>query len=78
MNKVTVKSDVENPVAIELLEQAIVDISKGMKRISESRINRRGLVALIQDSTKMPKSQIEYVLNSLESLETTYLKKKLK
>lgn len=75
---IKVVADPENPVAVEVIEKAIVAISEGMRRINQTRLNRRALIALIHDNSKVAKSTIEVVLNNLEGLESLYLKKKEK
>jgi len=71
--KVEVKQDVENPVAAEVLAQAILDIDTAMKRLSNSGLRRRAVVALIHDHSGLRKTDIEIVLNNLESLRATWL-----
>lgn len=71
-----VDKETENTNAIELIERAIVEISASMKRINATRLSRRALVTLISDDAKLGKGIVETVLNSLEQLEATYLKKK--
>lgn len=78
MSKIHVITDPENPIAVELIEQAIVDVAAGMKRINASRLNRRAITALIKDATGLNKTTIETVLNNLDDLERMYLKKKEK
>jgi hypothetical protein len=59
----------------EQIAEAILGISNAMKRLSKSRLKREAIVALIQDKSKLGKATIEMVLNNLESLEETWLKK---
>jgi hypothetical protein len=68
LSKVTVKQDAEEPVASEVIAQAIVDISEGMKSLNNSGLKRRAITALIHDQSGVPKRTIELVLNNLESL----------
>jgi hypothetical protein len=72
--EIVVTQDEAKPVAVEIMAQAIVDISEAMKRISRSRLNRKALITLIHDDTGLYKKSIENVLTSLDSLEKTYLK----
>lgn len=65
----------EDEIPVEVLERSIVEIAEGMRRINATRLNRRALVALIQDSSGLPKTKIEIVLNTLGDLESIYLKK---
>lgn len=76
MSKVTITKDAENPIAVEILESAIVEIGAAMQRINKSRLTRHGLVVLICAHTKLSKKTVEAVLESLDDLEKRYLKKK--
>lgn len=75
MDMIKVKQS-EEPIAAEVMAQAIVDIGEGMKRISRSPLRRDALVTLLNHTTKVGRKEIEYVLNSLEDLEGLYLKPK--
>jgi hypothetical protein len=66
--KVNVKQQDDKPVAAEVIAQALVDISDGMKRLSNSGLKRKAVVALVHDQSKISKRAIEIVLNNLESL----------
>lgn len=67
----------EKEVPFEIIAQSIVDINKSMKTLEQSRLTRKAVVSLIHDNSKLPKRTIEIVLNNLESLEVTWLKKKV-
>ncbi len=58
----------------EIIAQAILDISNGMKAMNNSRLQRRAIVALIHDYSGVSKGTINLVLNNLEALETIWLK----
>lgn len=66
----------------EILADSIVVISEGIKKLRAGRLTDSALVLLIQHNipTKMKVNahQIRAVLNSIESLSETYLKKKPK
>lgn len=66
--------DEQAPVEKDVLATAIVQISEAMKRLSKSGINRKGIVALVNDDTKLGKGLIETVLISLENLAKNYAK----
>ncbi len=66
------------PIAVEILEQAVVDIAYGMRRINETRLSREAIVTLIKDKTGYTKSTIHDVLNNLDQLEKIWLKPKKK
>jgi hypothetical protein len=65
--KVTVKQT-DEPVAAEVLATAITSISEGMRRLSNSGLKRKAIIALIHDQSKIGKREIEIVLNNLDSL----------
>lgn len=65
----------DNPVPAEVMEQAIVEIGKAMKRINETRLTRRAIVVLIHHHSKVALGTVELVLNNLDALEDTWLKK---
>jgi len=72
--KARIVQDEESPVEKDVLATAIVQISSAMKRLSKSGINRKGIVALVNDDTKLGKGLIETVLISLENLAKNYAK----
>ena len=74
MRKIEVKQDAENPVEAEVIAQAILDIDTAMKRLSNSALKRKAIVALIHDHSGLRKTDIEIVLNNLESLRATWLR----
>lgn len=64
------------PIAVEIIAAAIVEISEGMKRINAGRLNQRAIVTLILDSTSgLRRTDVITVLNALESLERKYLRR---
>lgn len=73
---VVVKQDEQQPVPTEVLAESIVAIAAGMKKIRAGRLGERALVVLLKDSTGVAQYEIKKVLDGLESLEATYLKKK--
>lgn len=68
--------DGDEPIAVEIMEKSILEIAAAMKRIEKSRLNRRALVVLISDQSKLGKGTVDIVLNCLDTLEETYLKKR--
>ena len=74
----TVIKDGEEPQPIEILESSIVEIAKGFKRVQASRITRETLVTLIESKCNAGKPAIRDVLNTLDSLESLFLKPKTK
>lgn len=77
MEKVTVKSqDTESPVPVEMIAEAIMEISKAMKVLSTTRLTRAAIVLLISDRSQVSRSNVQLVLNNLENLELLWLKPK--
>lgn len=74
--KLIVVQKEDDPIPAEVIAQAIIDIGDSMKKLSETRLKRSAIVALIHDKSKINKTVIEIVLNNLEQLEDTWLKTK--
>jgi len=72
--KVTVAQDDDEIVEKEVLATAIVSISQSVDKLYKSGLNRRAVIALIADDTKLGKGTIDTVLSSLLSLQKTYTK----
>lgn len=70
-----VKQNEEKPVAAEVFAQAIVDMANAMKKLNATRLTRAAIVTLIHDRSRLPKYQVELVLNNLDTLEANWLKK---
>lgn len=74
-------------VAAEIIAQAVVDLSAGVKRLLAGKLNEEALIILIQNAaprskkhrygtgTPYPQKVIRNVLQGLASLEKQYLKK---
>ncbi len=71
--KVIVKQDDEKPVSKEVLAKAIVDLSSAAKRLASSGLNRKAVVILLNAQTGITQRDINLILDSMESLQTTYL-----
>lgn len=56
----------------ETLAESITKISSALVSLKQSGLNRRGIVALVRDKTKMPKDRIVMVLDALEDLKKDY------
>jgi len=52
--------------------QSMVQIKGALKNLMKSGLNKRAIVVLIQDRTRLPKATIENVLDTLCKLETWY------
>lgn len=71
---VVVKQDEEKPVEKEILAEAIVSISKAMKKMLATGMNRRAILVLVHDyhHGNVTKSDIGLVFDALDSLAETY------
>ena len=74
--KITVPEG-KDQYAHEVIEQAIIDIADGMKRLESSRLKRSAIVTLIHQQSKVARRDIELVLNNLVELERLWLKPKI-
>jgi hypothetical protein len=64
----------EKRITKEVLASSIVQIGDTVKKLYDIGLNRRAVVALIADDTKLGKGTIEAVLDSLISFRNTYTK----
>ena len=65
----------DNPEPVEIIARAILDMDAAMKRIEKSPLKRSAIVTLIAYESKLPRRDIELVLNNLENLADTWIKK---
>lgn len=65
----------DKPETREILAEAIVRIGESMEKLSSSGLNKKAIIALIQDDTKLGKGCIETVLESLTRLKGWYCRK---
>lgn len=70
--KVEVQQEDEKPVAKMVLAANIVEINGAMQKLLRSGLNRRAIVALVHDNTKIAKSTIETVIDGIEDLKRAY------
>lgn len=82
--KAKVVDDPEAPVETEVLSDAIVKISRGMRSLLASGINKRAIVVLLHDAApsrgnrgKPSKRAIEDVIDCLGDLENRYITPRL-
>lgn len=83
--EVKVVQNEEAPIAVEVMAESIKEISNGIKRLRSTRLNDKALHLLIQhacrgvsgaySNSKPGLPVIRAVIESIESLEATYLKK---
>lgn len=74
----------KEPMPVEVLAESIRSISQGIKKLQEGPLNDKCLYLLIQNAApstgrnyqKISIAEIKAVLNGIESLASTYLKKK--
>jgi hypothetical protein len=71
---VKVVQDEKTLVEKEVLATAIVSISDAVQKLYKSGLNKRAVIALIADDTKLGKGTIDAVLSSLGDLRKTYTK----
>lgn len=83
--KIAIKQDPEKEVPMEVLADAVVAITEGVKKLLSSRVTDRTLYMLIADAApqygKYPKSsvgvrEVKAVLEGITQLEARHLKKK--
>lgn len=56
----------------EILADALLQISAAFQKLLASGLNRKAIVILIHDQSKVNKRQIELVLHNLEQLKEDY------
>lgn len=66
--------DPDEPMPTEVLAGHIRDLSASAKRLLNSGLNRRALLILLRDSSGVPMSSIDAVLDALPELERNYTK----
>jgi hypothetical protein len=60
------------PVPKEILAEAIVRVGESIKALNEGGLNRHAIVVLLVDATKLPKRDINLVLDALPRLRSWY------
>lgn len=85
MKQVKVVQNPEKEIPAEVLAESIVAISQGIRRLRAGRLNDRALVLLIQyasppvgRSQRIGQTEVRAVLEGIESLERTYIRKPVK
>lgn len=68
-----VKSD--PPETTEILAEAIVRLGEAVKKLDGSGLNRKAIVLLLHDATKVGKRDIEEILDAIPRLRGWYCKK---
>jgi hypothetical protein len=85
--KIAIKQDEKEPVPVEVLATSIRAISGGIKKLRSGPLGERALLLLISENCQMKKARSRYptkhkvspaviksVLDSIESLQSAYLK----
>lgn len=72
---VKIKQDEEQPVVVEVMAQAVIDLSRAAQKLLNGPLKREAIVALIHDRSKVNKGIINIVLNNLEQLESYWIRK---
>lgn len=69
--KVEQKKD-EPPVERVVLATAIRDIGEAARKLRQSGLNRRAVVLLLAESSKVPRGAVNAVLDAIEQLERDF------
>lgn len=69
-NVKVVKSD--PPETKEILAEAIVRLGESVKKLDESGLNKKAILLLLQDATRLPKRDIRAVLDAIPRLKGWY------
>lgn len=69
-----IKDDL-NPETPELLADSIVKISDMADKFFSTQLNKKCIVLLLHDITRLPRRDIEMVLDNLPKLKSYYIKK---
>lgn len=72
--KSTLEKDVKD--SLEDITSEIVKVSQIGKAIKNSRLNKRAIILLLQNLTRVNQADIEKILEGLSNLEAVYLKRK--
>ncbi|MGE5509897.1 MAG: hypothetical protein ACM31O_01445 [Bacteroidota bacterium] len=62
------------PESPAILAESIIKLSAGVAALTRGGLNRKAVIALLHDHTKVSKRTIEQVLDGMESLQRTYCK----
>lgn len=73
--KVKVVQTDEQEIPVEILAESIKEIAAGVKKLRSGKLNDRAIILLISDNCNVGRPAIRKVLESMETLAATYLKK---
>lgn len=72
---ISIKSEKENPVPVEILANHIRDIAEAMKKIDASRVRRRVVILLLRDMCpRITITDIENILDAMTDISKKFLK----
>lgn len=66
------KSDPPNTETKEILAEAIVRLGAAVTKLNKSGLNKRAIVCLLHDATKLPKKEITLIIDAIPQLERWY------
>ncbi|MEO1658131.1 MAG: hypothetical protein AAFR65_10435 [Pseudomonadota bacterium] len=69
--RVSVKKS-DPPETTEILAEAIIRLGDGMQALTKSGLNRRAIVTLLHDKTKISKTDINAVIDGMAQLRGWY------
>jgi hypothetical protein len=81
MKNITVKQNEEKNIPTEILADAIISISQGIKKLRSGRLNNTCLIILIQNAAPtfqgrpVAQRDIKAVLEGIDNLGKTYIRK---
>lgn len=71
------KIEVENPedIPTKIIADSIVEISSGVKRLRNGKLNEKALLILVAHASGMSQAVVKNVLNGLEDLQALYTRR---
>jgi len=73
-NTITVKKDVENPEATEIIAKSIIDLANAVEKFNKGPLKERAIIILLQDITGMSIVNIKKVLAAIPQLKKEFVK----
>ena len=64
----------EPPESTEILAEAVVRLGEAVKKLDASGMNRKAIVLLLHDATKVSKTEINAILDAIPRLRGWYCK----
>lgn len=71
-SKVNITQDDDDPIATEVLAQAICKLSDASNQLLSSGLNKKAIVVLLRDATNLSKRNITAVLDAMGQLRQDY------